>query len=310
MILTGYQQDFLGKTITFPALNEEQEKDLAISLETGDIHLDYINYSVAISASRKFPFYSASNIDGKLFKKAPRKDNWQKDSRIQANQQWGPELYRADKSDFDKGHMTKREDVQWGDTIAIASKAASSTFFYTNAVPQHASLNQKIWRSLEDYILHTEAKENELKISVFTGPVLRENDPFFVTEVDGQQVQLPILFWKVVYYPKSDGNIYCAGFMMSQSSLLIDNEIIEETITEAATDEDLLFMQFKQADTYQVNIRTIEKLSGFTLPRALETYTDDRSIKLVLEEIDVAESLNESASEEQLLGFHIEGIVL
>jgi endonuclease G, mitochondrial len=55
-----------------------------------------------------------------------------------------PELYSTAHCDFDKGHMVKREDVQWGHSIAVASKAADSTFFYTNAVPQHAKLSQQI----------------------------------------------------------------------------------------------------------------------------------------------------------------------
>ena len=48
-------------------------------------------------------------------------------------------------------------------------------------------------------------------------------------------------------------------------------------------------------DHYKNNA-TIEKLSGLTFHPAEETYKDDRKIKLILEEIDVAESLLESAS--------------
>lgn len=306
----GYDQQFLGKVVEMPALNDEQQADLAPVDGNADCIVDYINYSLQLSASRRFPYFTASNIDGILFKKAPRKDNWRKDERVSKSHQWGTELYSAKFSDFDKGHMTKREDVQWGDTISIAREAAASTFFYTNAVPQHAKLNQKIWRSLEDYILHTETKERGLKVNVFTGPVLGSKDPFFVTLINGEQIRIPLLFWKIIYYVKSDQKLYCAGFLMSQSSLLYNNEIVEEDTTETTMYEEELFMEFKEANTYQVNISTIARLTQLTFPDAIETYKSDKKIELILEEIDVEESFLEGANEEAMLGFSIANIVI
>jgi len=169
----GYQKNFLSKPVPLPKLSKSQEDDLAPVKDNDDATANYINYSVQLSASRRFPFFSASNINGKLFRKLSREDKWRIDERVHKEHQWGPELYRAQKSDFDRGHMTKREDVQWGHSVMAATKAADSTFFYSNAVPQHARLNQRIWRLLEDYILHAETKEHGLKICVFTGPVLR-----------------------------------------------------------------------------------------------------------------------------------------
>ncbi|MBK8429509.1 MAG: DNA/RNA non-specific endonuclease [Lewinellaceae bacterium] len=78
-------------------------------------------------------------------------DQWQLDPQ----DPWtamGSSLYSAHKSDFDKGHMTKREDAQWGQSDEEARNGALSTFYYTNAVPQVARLNQQLWRGLEDYI--------------------------------------------------------------------------------------------------------------------------------------------------------------
>jgi endonuclease G len=80
-------------------------------------------------------------------------------------------------------------------------------------------------------------------------------DPFFVTEVKGESIQLPVLFWKIVYFrKKKDGKIYRVGFLMGQSSLLFENGIAEEAVLEATpTEEDKLFMEFDKAETYQVN---------------------------------------------------------
>jgi len=303
-LFQGYDEKFISnQTVPLPKLSQEQSADLAFDDEGNDV-IKYINYSLQQSASHKFPFYTATNVDGIQFKKVPRKDNWRKDKRLSKEFQLGKELYSAPKSDFDKGHMTKREDVQWGETLGIALNAANSTFYYTNAVPQHKDLNRDIWRSLEDYILHTETKRNELRICVFTGPVLSSSNPYFVTPINGKQIQIPSLFWKVVVFQKEDGNLYRVGFMMSQNKLLLDNHIIEELES-----DDKLFMQFKDANTYQVNISLIEEFAGLKIPSAIDSYTDTRNTKLVLEEIDIDPDL-ESDSLDYLLGFRINSLLL
>jgi endonuclease G len=303
-LFKGYDSAFItGKIVELPRLNEEQLKDLIVDSEGNNI-INYINYSLQFSTFYKFPYYTATNIDGLKFKKVPRKDNWRKDPRIPKEFQFGKEFYTLPKSNFDKGHMTKREDVQWGDTIAIALNAADSTFYYTNAIPQHKDLNRDIWRSLEDYILHTETRKKELKINVYTGPVLSSQNPYFVTPLDEVQVQIPVLFWKVVIFEKDDGNLYRVGFIMGQNKLLIQDDIIESL----ESDNDL-FNEFADAETYQVNIELIEELSGINMPLATDSYTDSRNIKLVLQEIDIDPDL-ESFSDEHELGFIIENLKL
>jgi endonuclease G len=296
----------IKENVPLPVLGSRHKGDIAPIEGSDKGVVDYMNYSLQLSASRKFTFFTATNIDGALFKKASRAKNWKKDERVKLYQ-WGQELYSAYKSDFDKGHMTKREDVQWGDTPGLAQIGADSTFFYSNAVPQHKELNQQIWKNLEDYILHTETRKKSLKICVFTGPILSKNDPPFVTSVNDQAICLPTIFWKVIFFPKEDGNLYRVGFMMSQKRLLIENGIVEEL--EAATSEDDLFMQFDDAATYQVNVSLIEQLADITLATAIDSYKDARSIRLVLEEIDIDPDL-ESFSIEQTLGFSISNIVL
>lgn len=309
-LFLGYDSDFLkedtDQSVALPEVVGKHKNDLPTIEETGGTVLHYMNYSVQLSASRKFAIYTASNIDGGLFKKATRARNWKKDARLKEFQ-YGTELYGADGSDFDKGHMVKREDVQWADTPGLAQKAADSTFFYSNAVPQHEDLNQEIWKSLEDYILHTEAKERSLRVCVFTGPVLSKNDPPFATEVNGETVLLPIVFWKVVVYSKSDGKLYRVGFMMSQRRLLTENGIILEV--ERDTDEDRLFLEFDDAETYQVNVPLIEELTGLRFHPAKDAYTDNRSKRLVLQDIDIDPDL-ESDSVAQRLDYTIPNLTL
>jgi endonuclease G, mitochondrial len=310
-LYTGFNPDFLqnDKTkqkVSFPVLGESYKNDIAPVSGNKESVVNYLNYSLQLSRSRKFPIFTASNIDGRLFQKASRSPSWKIDDRVK-NYQWGHELYRAEKSDFDKGHMTKREDVQWSDTVALAQMAVDSTFFYSNAVPQHKELNQEIWKSLEDYILHTETRKNSLKVCVFTGPVLSKNDPMFVTQVEGEEIKLPVIFWKVVVFPKKDGKLYRVGFLMSQRKLLSDDGIVKTLKRTAFADD--IFNQFEDAGTYQVNLSLIEQLTDMKFPEAIDSYTDTRSTKLVLEEIEIAPD-SRLLSSEQKLGFRIGNLKL
>jgi endonuclease G, mitochondrial len=306
---TGYNPLFIGDKklrANLPVPGDRHKGDIAPIEGKSDGVADYINYSLVMSSSRKFPIFTASNINGILFKQAERPDNWRRDKRLKSFQ-WGDELYSAEKSDFDKGHMTRREDVQWGETEEKAIAAAESTFYYTNAVPQHSGLNKKIWKRLEDYILHAEATDKKLQISVFTGPVLNQNDPLFVTPVKNNLVQIPVIFWKVVVFAKEDGKLYKVGFLMSQHQLLRMNGIIREP--EGGTESRELFMEFRDAETYQVPVSLIEKLADLKLPKAVNSYKKKKPLKLVLEEVDIKPD-RKAGSEVKRLNYSIPNLVL
>jgi endonuclease G len=87
----GYSEIFLGNPVALPLLDAYKD-DLALDREANSATIPYVNYSLAMSRSRRFPVFTASNIDGLTFKKAPRKDNWRKDPRIDLDAQWGAEL--------------------------------------------------------------------------------------------------------------------------------------------------------------------------------------------------------------------------
>ena len=306
----GYSERFIHSSlfVPLPELQAEQRQDLAPVAGTTNNLASYINFSIALSQSRGFPYFVATNIDGKLFKKASRNDNWRKDPRIADEYQWGEELYKAPKSDFDKGHMVKREDVQWGETVLEARKAADTTFYFTNAVPQHAALNQQIWAELENYILHTESVPNNLRIAVFTGPVLRATDPVFVSNVLGREVKLPTLFWKVVVFTKNNQQLHRVGFLMGQEQILRKEKIVKPVTAKIVDSEAERFMDFEDAKTYQVNITTIENLTGITLPPAQDAYQDSRPIELILEEVEV--NAAETSQSIFPFGYRISNLIL
>jgi endonuclease G, mitochondrial len=277
----GYKTDFLGSKfkIRLPELNSEQKKD-RVTTSTGSSKLDYIHFSVVMCKSRRLAYYTAVNIDGTAWQNNSRKGSWQDDPRIKQENQLGQRLYSASKSDFDRGHLVRREDPEWG-TKKTSEDAGKNTFWFPNCAPQHLKLNQKIWAELEANILHLGADEQNLKINVFTGPVLSDTDGIFVTKVEGRDIQIPNLFWKVVVWTKSNGKCYAVGFLQSQEKFLIEAGIIKKQFVASAkrlakmTDEDIFeHLPFKDGKTYQVRIEEIEKLTGiqFNWPQVVRPF--------------------------------------
>jgi len=295
----AFRADFIGSDliVNLPIVNNAQRDDLVMINEPATPEIDYPHFTLYLSKSRRFPYFTATNIDGDLFKPIPRKkvfgsgrDEWSLDSRF-PDYQWGAKLYSADKSDFQRGHMTKREDPQWGDTEAEALAAAQATYHFSNCVPQLGDLNTKEWGKLETYILSKESVPGKLKVSVLTGPVLSPQDPLFVTSVEGEQIPIPTLFWKVVYYSNNGRDLSRAAFLMGQ-----ENELFRQKIVMAKTHVDLFkaadstapfFQDFVDAAIYQVNMSTIELLTGLKFTDANEPYKDARPLKLIIDKVQV-----------------------
>ena len=135
--------------------------------------------------------------------------------------------------------MTRREDPAWGATRDEAEEGNVDTMHLANAVPQMQPFNAGIWLSLEDYALQN-AREDDQKISVMTGPVLRDDDPIF------EDVAVPIEFWKVIVFVHDESHaLSVSGYVLSQRGFLPHRETV-----------------FGAYETYQVAITTIEQRAG------------------------------------------------
>ncbi|MFB5760912.1 DNA/RNA non-specific endonuclease [Paenibacillus medicaginis] len=231
---TGYDSDFLGVNykIPHPALRGDLEEDAAPLIDGGRV-LNYTHFSVVMSKSRQLAFYTAVNIDGSQLRDIGRNDRWLFDPRMDRKYQCGPPVYEH--PDIDRGHLVRRRDPVWGERAAEANE---DTFHFTNAAPQHKKLNQQIWLGLEDYILRN-TDEHSLKVSVFTGPVFREDD------IEYRGVRIPAEFWKVAVMVKTDGRLSATAYLLSQKSFIDDLEFA-----------------FGEYKTYQVPIQQIEELTG------------------------------------------------
>lgn len=248
----GYDAGFLGNVaVLLPAFPDEAMAADRVPVGDTGFELRYHHFSVVMSASRKLAFVTAVNIDGRRQISIDRtNDVWIFDPRIPKEQQIGDELYDGDA--LDRGHLVRRMDPDWGDSVQEAMFANDDTFHFSNCSPQHESFNRSstAWKGLEDYILNNASAAS--KVNVFSGPVLAESDPSF------RGVQIPEQFWKVVTTLRDDGTLSATAYLLSQKDLIGGLETVGFT-----------FGQFR---TFQVPVATIEQLTGlsFGLPAGAE----------------------------------------
>lgn len=237
----GFQLDFLGAGFAVPHPTIVRGGDDILTFDFNGENreiLDYQHFSVLMSRSRRLCRYSACNIDGATSKKRKRK-GWRNDPRIRNTEQIRKECY-GNPPKFSRGHMTRREDPVWG-TDSDASTGNVDSMHVTNAVPQIQPFNAGIWLSLEDYALdHT--RDDDMRISVFTGPFLEENDPIHFG------VQIPLVFWKVIAFVHDEtGKLSVTGYMMSQETFIGEAEFV-----------------FGQHQNRQCSIAEIEERAGLS----------------------------------------------
>lgn len=204
---TGYDAQFLAAPVGMPRPVENRAL----------VELPYLRFSVVLDTGRRLAAVTAVNIDGSTLQDLPRTGDWDLDPRVPADQQAGPALY-AD-NDLDRGHLVRRRDPGWG-SEAEARAATEATFVYTNAAPQAAVFNQSkdLWVGLEDHVLQYAAATDQ-RVSVFTGPVFRSDDPVY------RGIRIPRRFWKVAAWAETTGRdpaLAAAGFVLDQSALIED----------------------------------------------------------------------------------------
>ena len=226
----GYDPAFLGGGVTapWPNLSGSVQNGLAAPSDaTADrpTELRYTHFGVQYSAAHKQPALTAVNIDGAHTVHVKRKDKWFSDGRIDPATQLNADDYEDPA--IDRGHMVRREDPNWdpaitpgpGVTSVLAELADNDTFHYTNAAPQHGTLNQgkQLWQGLENYILDN-ARTKGFRACVFTGPVFRADDP----EIK-PGVRAPLEFWKLVAMVDADtGGLHATAYLLSQGQLIRD----------------------------------------------------------------------------------------
>jgi endonuclease G len=236
----GYDPNFLGADhgVALPDLSAGLQSEAATIDGQDENQLRYRHFSVVMHKGRRMAIYTACNIDGNLLYNIKRqRDQWWYDPRLDTRYQAGEELYSDNK--IQRGHLVRRLDPVWGPTRDEAAAAMQDTFFWTNCTPQHQNFNPRSWLALEDYILENADAEN-LKVSVFTGPVFADTDKTY------RGFRIPEEYWKVVAAVNQlTGRLSATAYIVSQKDYLNDLEFV--------------FGEFR---TYHVPIRTVEEKTG------------------------------------------------
>lgn len=212
----GYLADFLDPAIEVPLPTVIRGAGDVLSIG-GEKELRYEHFSVIYNKRRRMCFLSACNVDGARSKSSKR-TSWRFDPRIPTELQIMKECY-GNSPKFSRGHMTRREDPAWGSARAI-QRGSDDSMHVTNATPQMQAFNSPIWLALEDYALQ-HAREDDMRISVFTGPYFSKSDPTMYG------VRIPLEFWKVIAFLHDETGELCAtGYEMSQADNLTDSEFV------------------------------------------------------------------------------------
>ncbi|MES2825057.1 MAG: DNA/RNA non-specific endonuclease [Pseudomonadota bacterium] len=215
----GYNADFLETTVPLPELTDDQRRNaaknsMALAREDNSV-LPYHHFSIVMNRRRQLAYYTAVNIDGAQARKPARSgDQWYFDPRIAESEQIGEDLYA--RNQLDRGHLVRRLDPAWG-SINEALAANNDTFHFTNCSPQHAGFNQnnETWLGIENYLLNA-AQADRKKLTIFTGPVLTEDDPLY------RGVRLPLYFWKIAIFFKSQTELSVTAYLLDQKDLIAD----------------------------------------------------------------------------------------
>jgi endonuclease G, mitochondrial len=305
----GYKPNFIGSgklSVPLPKIPASLKSRIAtLEGKPSQSELKYFNYSVVMNKERKFAFFSCVNIDGGLQQDVGKRegDSWKRDPRIDDDFQIGDEFYKKqktfeadrDENPFDRGHLVRRLDATWGETVAEAKEHGDDSFHFTNATPQFFSFNQgkQLWAGLEDFtrdiLLKGEEKGIVMNGPVFDGP---DADDDALPDPSGQPhkdptfggISIPKYFWKILITKADGGGLKAMAFLMSQRNLVMGIDRIKEAdILEKLSAEDVSVFQVSIADLTKLTKLDFGSLADADSheatsvgPRRIESFSDIR----------------------------------
>lgn len=223
----GYIDTFIdGSTvISIDNILTTEQKKMLPEVDSNASHLlRYTMLSIWYNKERKIPFVAAYNIDGSLKRTGAKRVQFQVDPRILPGQQLNNSfynlIYNSKETEFEIRHMASHNEMAWGLKKEIQ---AQQTFHFTNSVPQLKKLNSGLRSKLESYIITETDETQNQRISVFTGPMIADDDPSYIKD---RSFQLPLFFFKIIVF-SFEGKLYSTAFVMSQLKKLRELELID-----------------------------------------------------------------------------------
>ncbi len=267
----GYDEKFIdGFRIPLPSVPKTHQRKLAKNVQAGGrkVEFKYEHFSVYVDKTRGLPMMTAVNIDGKNLKDINRttgnvshaeslavtdeagpetREKWYDDPRINPADCGNDALYtdqvvsagrnRIDRI-FQRGHMVRRLDPCWGSKTS-ALRAETDTFHFTNCTPQVGMFNsgQTLWQGIENHVLDN-ARVQDLRVCVFTGPILEDDDPKYRNDVF-PGFRVPRKFYKIVVW-NDGGSLSALAMVADQSGVLREMPERAEDMDDTTAVEDFV----------------------------------------------------------------------
>ena len=229
----GYNPKFIkGVVLPLPTPVGKLAKQVA-PLRPGEANPDggelkYEHFSIKLNKGKRIAIFTATNIDGTSYlnvdrvtgevtDKGSEGETWYSDPRVSASFFLDQTFYSDWSHLFDRGHLTRRMDPNWG-TKEEAERANSDTYHFTNCSPQHFRFNEAttFWQGAEQYVLENGAiaENSQNRICVFQGPIFDDK-----IDLWSDDVQIPSSFFKVIVW-KGKLGMRSVGLVVDQLALL------------------------------------------------------------------------------------------
>ncbi len=218
-------------------------------------------YALSYSKTRGTPNWVAWHLNKSWKGDAKRSGDFESDPNLPAG--W----YQVTTKDysgsgFDRGHMCPSDDRDASDADNKA------TFIMTNIAPQTADNNQETWRLLEEYARRLVMNENK-ELYIICGSYGKggtNKDKERKNELANGKITVPARFWKIIVV-LDNGNNDLQRINANTRVIAIDTPNTHDV------DE-------KPLITYRVNVRAIEKATGYNffsnLPQSLQDQLENK----------------------------------
>ena len=232
----GYIENFLKAKVPMPTVKASRMGEILKGTDGKQRVLNYRHCSLVMNQARRLQMWSAVNVDYSTEKhpdtarKSFGSDKWILDPRIPGEDQMADADFYKPAGQIDRGHIVRREDNAWGDSLEEIEYSNSDTYHWTNCTPQHTAFNKEnpdgkygrkgLWGAFESYV-EDQLLAGEKRCCILAGPVLAKNDP--KADFGEGPIQYPVKFWKVIAVVNGTGSkrkLTTYGFVFDQTDVV------------------------------------------------------------------------------------------
>lgn len=192
------------------------------------------NYTMLYDKVKKMAYWVAYPLHSSYLGNAKRTDDWQYDPAV--SMEFQPTLFKGfGTSGYDRGHQMPSADRNFNNA------QNKTTFYFSNMTAQSSKLNQGIWANLESQVRTWTAQCDTLYVVTGAMPNTSTNATIeYIVDNKNKDVAKPKYYFKALAMKKGK-NYYTIAYKM-------DNETPSSN----------------KFETYQMTVRELEQVTGFT----------------------------------------------